>query len=579
MPKIHVKKESFDKILGKVLTIDELVNFGFEYGIEIEEDEQDKTKVIFEIGANRHDLSCVEGLAEAVGVYYGLRDIPNYKTIPVQTREKIIVKQPTQTVRPFVVGAILRNITFDQDRYDSFIELQDKLHHNICRKRTQVAIGTHDYDTVKGPFTYTALPPTDIKFKPLNQTEEMDGEKLMKFYETDNKLKEFLPIIRDSPVYPVILDANNVVCSLPPIINGDHSKIKLTTKNVFIECTATDYTKALVVLNIMVTMFSRYCAEGYTFEQVDVVYEHNNETKITPEVTIREIETEIKYINTLIGIDIDAETAVTLLKKMGLNGKKVSAEKISVEVPINRSDILHSCDIAEDVGIGYGINNIPFTYPPSATTGGQLTINKIGDLVRQEVAQAGYSECLNFALCSIAEITENINRKNGLEEAVQIANPKTKEFQVGRTTLLPGLLKSVASNRANKLPLNLFEVGDVILKADNEAGSRNERRLACIHTNENSSGFELIHGVLDYIMLKLNISNDKKKAVHYSISESKNGTFFPGMQAEVLLSGKVIGSFGILHPEVLNNFNWSYPASYVELNLEALVYDGFLKSH
>jgi phenylalanyl-tRNA synthetase beta chain len=51
-------------------------------------------------------------------------------------------------------------------------------------------------------------------------------------------LKDFLPIIKDSPVYPVVLDANDVVCSLPPIINSDHSKIKLTTKNVFIEVTA-----------------------------------------------------------------------------------------------------------------------------------------------------------------------------------------------------------------------------------------------------------------------------------------------------------------------------------------------------
>jgi phenylalanyl-tRNA synthetase beta chain len=278
-----------------------------------------------------------------------------------------------------------------------------------------------------------------------------------------------------------------------------------------------------------------------------------------------------QYVNV-----VETGKRTSLWKERRGNGSVV--ETISVEVPINRSDILHSCDIAEDVGIGYGINNIPFAYPPSATTGGQLTINKVSDLVRQEIAQSGYNECLNFALCSIAEITENINRKQGLGEAVQIANPKTKEFQVGRTTLLPGLLKSVASNRANKLPLNLFEVGDVILKANNEAGSRNERRVACIHTNENSSGFELIHGILDYIMLKLNISTDKKKAVSYSIRESKDGTFFPGMQAEVLLKDKVIGAFGILHPEVLNNFNWTYPASYLELNLEYLISEGFSKS-
>jgi phenylalanyl-tRNA synthetase beta chain len=38
-------------------------------------------------------------------------------------------------------------------------------------------------DTVQGPFTYEAHPPKDIKFTPLNQTEEMDGEELMNFYE------------------------------------------------------------------------------------------------------------------------------------------------------------------------------------------------------------------------------------------------------------------------------------------------------------------------------------------------------------------------------------------------------------
>jgi phenylalanyl-tRNA synthetase beta chain len=32
-----------------------------------------------------------------------------------------------------------------------------------------VSIGTHDLDTVEGPFTYEALPPEQIKFKPLNQ--------------------------------------------------------------------------------------------------------------------------------------------------------------------------------------------------------------------------------------------------------------------------------------------------------------------------------------------------------------------------------------------------------------------------
>ena len=43
------------------------------------------------------------------------------------------------------------------------------MHHNICRRRTLVAIGTHDLDTIKAPFRYAALKPEEINFIPLAQ--------------------------------------------------------------------------------------------------------------------------------------------------------------------------------------------------------------------------------------------------------------------------------------------------------------------------------------------------------------------------------------------------------------------------
>ena len=46
-----------------------------------------------------------------------------------------------------------------------------------------MAIGTHDLSTLKGPFTYEALPPDQIKFAPLNQEKEMNGKEMMEFYE------------------------------------------------------------------------------------------------------------------------------------------------------------------------------------------------------------------------------------------------------------------------------------------------------------------------------------------------------------------------------------------------------------
>ena len=60
------------------------------------------------------------------------------------------------------------------------------------------------------------------------------------------------------------------VLSLPPIINGDHSKITLKTKDILIECTATDKFKAQIVLDTMVTMFSTYCKQQFTVEPVQV---------------------------------------------------------------------------------------------------------------------------------------------------------------------------------------------------------------------------------------------------------------------------------------------------------------------
>lgn len=82
--------------------------------------------------------------------------------------------------------------------------------------------------------------------------------------QTEKHLSKYLPIIRDSPVYPIIYDSEDRVLSMPPIINSEHSKITLNTQNVFIDVTATDQTKLNIVVNMVATMFSEYCADPYT---------------------------------------------------------------------------------------------------------------------------------------------------------------------------------------------------------------------------------------------------------------------------------------------------------------------------
>lgn len=113
-----------------------------------------------------------------------------YKGIPPpegSEQHRLIIQPATAQIRPYAVCAILRNLYFTKESYDSFIDLQDKLHQNICRKRSLVAIGTHDLDTVEGPFFYNAKPPNEIKFVPLNQTKEYTGAGIMDLYSVSIK--------------------------------------------------------------------------------------------------------------------------------------------------------------------------------------------------------------------------------------------------------------------------------------------------------------------------------------------------------------------------------------------------------
>lgn len=526
-----------------------------------------------EIPANRYDMLCFEGIALMLNIFRGKIAPPNYRKVePKDPKANVItVHESTNQVRPLVAGAILRGIKFDQDRYDSFISLQDKLHMNLARQRTLVSIGTHDLDTIEGPFTYEAHPPKDIKFTPLNQTKELNGEELMQFYEADKHLGKFLHIIRDAPVYPVIYDKNKVVCSLPPIINGDHSKITVDTKNVFIEITATDDTKLDIVCDMMVTMFAEYCAEPFTVEPVKIVSEHNDKTRETPGLARRTIDVEIDYLNACTGLSEPPETLCKLLSKMAYIAKPSTrdANILEVTIPVTRADVLHQCDVMEDLAICYGYNNLPRSSPnKSATIGAPLKINKLSDIVRVEAAMAGWSEVMPLILCSHDENFAWLRRKDDGTTAVRLANPKTAEYQVVRTSLLPGLLKTIRENKKHAVPLKIFEVADVVFKDDAlERRARNQRHFAAAWYGK-TSGFEMVHGLLDRVLLMLRTAFITREegltapdgaADGYWIDEIHEDTFFAGHGAGVWLrlGGKErrIGEFGILHPEVLNNFD------------------------
>lgn len=163
-----------------------------------------------------------------------------------------------------------------------------------------------------------------------------------------------------------------------------------------------------------------------------------------------------------------------------------NGDDIKVTIPPTRHDVIHPCDIYEDVAIAYGYNNIRRTLPKTNTIGQQFPVNKLSDLLRNPIAEAGFTEALTFTLVSERKrkdktqlnffqcSRDDVSKKLCIDSidnvpAVHISNPKTLEFQVCRTTLLPGILKTIAANKKMPLPMKIFEISDVVLK-DPEAG-------------------------------------------------------------------------------------------------------------
>ena len=673
MPTLAVAKSYLFKLLGREYTQEEFDALCFEFGVELDEvtsereifrrehakqltdgDAKTRKKAMEEMEkksadelykidtpANRHDLLCAEGMALALRVFKGFCPRPNFKV--VAPKLTMTVAPSIRGVRDYVICAVLRNITFTPEAYNSFIDFQERLHAGLARKRTLASVGTHDLDKVKGPFTFECTPKDKIAFSPLNQNGRVlncAGDGLAKFYEQDKHISKYVPLISELPSYPVIYDANRTIMSLPPIINSDFSRIEQTTKNVFIECTAPDYHKASVLVNQIVCAFSTHCAEPFSVEAVTVNYEDGfalreahkalvkaaagtaefrgdaapaatfhadptgagAATDVTPHLDISYMQESVKRINARVGVSLDAKQCVSYLDRMMLKAEAIDEDTLRVGAPPNRSDILHPCDLIEDVAIAYGYDNIKYVECPTKSTGTQTPMNKMTHLLRLEVANAGYTEMLTFSLCSHDEAFKNLGRKDD-NIAVRIENPQTLEFQICRPSLLPGTLKTFAHNKSAPLPLKLFEISDVVVKdPSTRTGARNTRHVAVLHAQSDSSGFEDVHGMAEFVMTKIGIlrkdpgqSNAQMAAAgqrswYYFRASNDDSAFFPGRAMEVVLvtlrdkaEGKasdvsfdevVVGGLGVLHPDVLRSVDMAVPCSYLEVDIQPMLHLG-----
>ncbi|KRZ60325.1 Phenylalanine--tRNA ligase beta subunit [Trichinella nativa] len=526
MPTITIKRRLFEDYFGDIKD-EELDDLLFRFGLELDETTTEvfsdgngknveEVVIKIEIPANRYDLLCWEGLIRALLIFYKSCEHPKYMIASSKMKPTIQLRvtKEVETIRPYVVAAVLRNVTFNRDAYDSFIALQEKLHQNICRKRQLVAIGTHDLDKVKGPFVYSAKSPHELCFKPLNETEKFTATQIMKHYEKDPHIREYLRIIENKPMFPYVCDSEG----------------------------------AIIV----------YCDQPYQVDPVEVI-SPGGIRQTYPILSCRTGSVSTSKVNRTIGVKLPSVTVAQLLNRMGISAEVGSEDRVLYKIPPTRHDILHECDIIEDVAIAYGYNNIKKELPPATATGDQLYLNKITEAMRKEIACAGFTEILTFSLCSRGDVSMKLQQPEELNRAV------------ARTLLLPGILKTLAHNKDKALPLKLFEIQDVVERDEySDCDDPVNRRHFCAVYYGKTSGFETIHGLLDHFMRLLEVSSNP--AIGYCIKEDLLPFYFPGRCASIMLRGeKKIGHMGILHPSVCEAFDLNLVCSCLELCFEHVI--------
>lgn len=124
---------------------------------------------------------------------------------------------------------------------------------------------------------------------------------------------------------------------------------------------------------------------------------------LSPDLSSRPTTASISYINAAIGLSLSPAEMCSLLLKMSIRAQPSPSdpsETLLVEIPPTRPDILHECDIMEDVGIAYGFNNLTRSLPVTNTVAKPFGINRLGDVVRKECAYAGWTEVLPLILVS-----------------------------------------------------------------------------------------------------------------------------------------------------------------------------------
>ncbi|MBQ2226369.1 MAG: phenylalanine--tRNA ligase subunit beta [Methanobrevibacter sp.] len=547
MPVITFKYEDL-KDLGIDMEKDELIDTLPMMSSDIEDFDDEEIKV--EFFPNRPDNLSVEGVARSFKGFIGQEiGLPDYKVVP--SNEEVSVEAEVAEIRPYIGFAKIDNVDFTGDKLKYIMDFQENLHWVIGRDRKKVAIGIHNADVVNAPFKYLATPKDANAFVPLEKDSEMTPDEILKEHD---KGKDYAHLIENFDKYPLILDKDDNVLSMPPIINGELTKIKEDTKNIIVDVTGTDERAVNQALNIICCSFAEV---GGQIKSMDVKYE--DKTITSPDLTPQEMNVHVSTANELIGgTDLNADDIKGLLEKARFDAEIIDENTVKAIIPAYRVDILHEVDIVENIAVQYHINSVEAKLPEINTVAYENNWFSAESTIREVMIGLGFQEIMSLMLTSEEAHYEKMNQEE--KPHVQVARPITIDRTMIRTSLINSLMEFLEDNKHEDLPQKIFEIGDVLYLDDSKENKTvSSKKLAAVICHS-TANFTEIKSVVTSVLSNLGYSME--------IKDSQNKTFIEGRAADVKGmsdAGSIEGFFGEVSPEVITNFTLEYPVIAFEI--------------
>ena len=453
-------------------------------------------------------------------------------------------------VRPFIQG-LYAEISVTDEIIKQLITMQEDLHNGIGRRRSKVAIGIHNASVISNSIKYYGVTDESYSFVPLGSSKMQSVREILTVTDQGISYGKLL-----SRVYPMLEDSNGNVLSMPPIINGELTRLQPGINNLFVDVTGTDDYIVDASTAIIASMLSDVGARVHTIEVVSEM----SDSRWVPDMTPRTMPFDLRLSNEILGFDFDRIQSKDALEKSRLG---LDPENTAV-IPRFRSDIIHPIDLAEEVALGYGISKMtPQVVSTSLSGSLRPRLQKIDSMIEVLIGLE-LTEIWNLSLTT-RELVDQCGN-----EPLRVDDSKSHSFEYLRCDVISSLLQVLGATSHEEYPQMIFEEAPVFSRSNENVSGVSEDEHLAVTIADSNANYTMIRSKLD-AFLRMIIG---EKSIRFEPAEDQGGIFASGRTAAIILAmdGKSkLGLVGEISPSALEKFGVSVPVAGFEINLEPLL--------